>query len=134
MDQLDGVPCALLGYHIKTRTQICLTCCISVVLELIVYLVLIAADSAVAVQHFRDGNPAYGGLTLGFVCLPAVVCFCSVVTSPGQWPQSDGRGEDTPDGETADIGDEIECGRVQCCFLMWQVFNLMAFPVAAVYR
>lgn len=138
MDQLDGAPCEVLGYHIKTRTQICLTCCISVVLELIVYLVLIAADVAVAVQHFRDGNPEFGGLTLGFVCLPAVVCFVSVVTSPGQWPQQGDGAETLTEGirkpTKFDDDDRIECGMVQCRFFMWQVFNLVAFPVAAVYR
>lgn len=135
MDQLDGVPCEVLGYHIKTRTQICLTCCISVVLELIVYLVAFAADVAVVVQHLRDGNPVFGGLTAAFVWLPAVVCFCSVVTSPAQWPQSvcddDGNGV-APSDEVPVDG--FECGAVQCRFFVRQLFNLLAFPVGAVYR
>lgn len=106
------------------------------------YLVLTVADLAVAVQHFRDGNPEFGGLTAGFVCLPAIVCFFSVITSPGQWPQGDGGDEaveDTTDGvgespEVTENDDRITCGKVQCRFFMWQVFNLVAFPVAAVYR
>lgn len=132
MDQLDGAPCEVLGYHITTRTQICLTCCVSVVLELIVYVVLTIADIAVVIQHFRDANPLFAGLTLTFLWLPAVVCFCSVITSPWQWP-SDGNEDDTI-GEEFSSKHEFSCGRTECWFFLHQLFNMLAFPVTAVYR
>lgn len=121
MDELDGVPCKLLGYKISTRTQICLSCCVTAALELIVYILVTAADIAVVIQHFRDSNPRYASLTLGFLILPAVGCFCSIVVSPWQWPDTDD--DDRP-----------QCGKEHIRFFLRQLYNMLCFPIAAIYR
>lgn len=128
MDELDGVPCSVLGYPIATRTQICLSCCVSAVLELLVYVVVVAADVAVIVQHWRDANALFAWLTGAWMVLPAVVCFVSVITSPWQWPAVDGD-DDVTDGDAM-----CNCGRAHVWFVVRQLGNLVFFPVGAVYR
>lgn len=119
---LDGVPCEILGYCITTRTQICLSCLATTILHLLVYLVVTTADIGVAVQHFRDDNQLYGSLTLALWYLPAIACFCSIVTSPWQWP------------ETSSTGDSDGCNWQNGKFFGKQLFNLLLFPFSAVYR
>lgn len=115
-DVLDGVPCHVLGYRVKTKTQIILTCLVPAIFELLVYLFLTTADIALTIQHFRDERPIWASLTLTFLCLPAIICFISVVSSPYHWP------------------DEDECGRENNLFLFRQLFNLIFFPIGAIHR
>lgn len=115
-DVLDGVPCHVLGRTVKTRTQIFLSILLPASLELIVYLFLTTADAALSYQHFHDGNKLFGILTLTFLCLPALVCFCSVVTSAWYWPDVEG------------------CGRQNWIFFSRQLLNLIIFPIGAIYR
>lgn len=121
MDELDGVPCKVLGYQITTRTQICLSCCVTAALELLVYILVIVADISVVYQHFHDRNSHYASLTLGFLLLPAISCFISILISPWQWPdiESDSQKENT-----------VKMAK----FFGKQLFNLVFFPIAAVYR
>lgn len=123
MEELEGVPCKVLGYHITTRTQICLSCCVTSILELCVYLVVTAADTAVVVQHFRDTNRTYAILTLTFMLLPAIGCFCSIIVSPWQWP----------DENDYDI-EKNKCGKQHVIFFLKQLYNLLLFPIGATYR
>lgn len=132
MDELDGVPCSVLGYHIKTRTQICLSCCVTAVLELLVYIVVLAADSACIVQHLRDAQPLIAGLTGLWMVLPAAVCFAAVIASPWQWP-SDAR-DDAVDGSIGPGMAESSCGSQHVWFVVRQLANLVFFPVGAIYR
>lgn len=129
MDELDGVPCSVLGYQITTRTQICLSCCVSAVCELLVYAVVVAADVGVIVQHCRDGRTTFAALTALWLVLPAVVSFVAVVASPWQWPADS-------DADINDDDDEslCNCGRAQARFFVRQLANLLFFPVAAIYR
>lgn len=128
MDEPDGVPCSVLGYHIHTRTQICLSYCVSAVLELLVYLVVLAADAAVIVQHWRDANASAAWLSAGWLALPAVCCFVAVISSPGQWPSVEG------DADVLDGRVRCNCGRQHVWFVVRQLGNLVFFPVGAVYR
>lgn len=130
---LDGVPCSVLGYPITTRTQICLTCCLTAVLELLVYLIVVVADVAVIVQHWRDEQPLFAGLTTIWLVLPAFVCFVTVLTSPWQWPNDDDNDANDANGGTRDVA-ACYCGRTQMLFVGRQMFNLCFFPIGAVYR
>lgn len=116
MDCLDGVSKCVLGYKVKTRTQIVLTCLIPAIFELLIYICLVTSDIAVAIQHVRDKNPIWAALTLTFLCLPALVCFCSVITSPWQWPEEEG------------------CGKENTKFFLRQTFNFLCFPIGAIFR
>lgn len=117
MEELDGVPCKVLGYPIKTRTQIYLSCLVTAILELFVYIVVVTTDICVAVQHLRDENLLYASLTLIFLCLPAIGCFCSIIVSPWQWP-----------------ADNEQCGKENFKFFLKQLNNLIFFPIASIYR
>lgn len=117
MEELDGVPQTVLGHQIKTRTQITLTCLVPTTLELFTYITVIVADLGVVVAHFKDSNNIYASLTLALICLPAIGCFCSIVVSPWQWPS-----------------DQAVCDRENSRFFGRQTFNLIFFPVGAVYR
>lgn len=116
MDCLDGVSKCVLGYKVKTRTQIVLTCLIPAIFELLIYISLVTSDIAVAIQHIRDKNPIWAALTITFLCLPALVCFCSIITSPWQWPEEEG------------------CGKKTTIFFLRQTFNFLCFPIGAIFR
>lgn len=116
MDVLDGVPRCILGYQVKTRTQIVFSFLIPVIFELLVYTVVITADVLVVVEHFRNGNPAWAWFSLIFMWLPAIACFSAVLSSPSQWPEEVGFDERT------------------LRFVERNLLVLVFFPVAAVYR
>uniref|UniRef100_A0A6E8V4Y0 XK-related protein n=1 Tax=Anopheles coluzzii TaxID=1518534 RepID=A0A6E8V4Y0_ANOCL len=116
MDALDGVPRSVLGYPVKTRTQIVATFLVPVIFELMLYIVLTTADILITVEHFRNGAPTWAWFTLTLIWLPAVVCFCSIVSTPERWPER--------------IGFDERTGR----FLFNQVAILVFFPLAALYR
>ncbi|XP_021693472.1 uncharacterized protein LOC5569644 [Aedes aegypti] len=116
MDVLDGVPRCVLGYQVKTRTQIVFSFLIPVIFELLVYTVVITADVLVVVEHFRNDNPTWAWFTLSFMWLPAIACFAAVLSSPSQWPETIGFDERT------------------LRFVEKNLLVLVFFPVAAVYR
>uniref|UniRef100_A0A182XVE3 XK-related protein n=1 Tax=Anopheles stephensi TaxID=30069 RepID=A0A182XVE3_ANOST len=116
MDALDGVPRSVLGYPVKTRTQIVMTFLVPVIFELMVYIVLTTADILVTIEHFRNGNPAWGWFTLALIWLPSLVCFCSIVSTPERWP------------------DQIGCDKCTAVFLFNNIAILVFFPLAALYR
>ncbi|XP_052889744.1 uncharacterized protein LOC128298052 [Anopheles moucheti] len=116
MDVLDGVPRSVLGYPVKTRTQIVMTFLVPVIFELMVYIVLTTADILVTVEHFRNGNPSWGWFTLALIWLPSLVCFCSIVSTPERWP------------------DQMGCDERTGRFLFINIAILVFFPLAALYR
>uniref|UniRef100_A0A182R754 XK-related protein n=1 Tax=Anopheles funestus TaxID=62324 RepID=A0A182R754_ANOFN len=116
MDVLDGVPRSVLGYPVKTRTQIVMTFLVPVIFELMVYIVLTTADILVTVEHFRNGNPSWGWFTLSLIWLPSVVCFCSIISTPERWPEL------------------IGCDERTSHFLITNIGILLFFPLAALYR
>ncbi|KFB40903.1 hypothetical protein ZHAS_00008452 [Anopheles sinensis] len=116
MDVLDGVPCSILGYPVKTRTQVVMTFLVPVIFEMMVYIVLTTADVLVTVEHFRNGNTSWGWFTLSLIWLPSVVCFCSIVSTPERWPE------------------QIGCDKRTGQFLFKNIAILLLFPLAALYR
>lgn len=122
---MDAVECAskcLLGLPIKSKAQIWFNWIIPIVLELLVYIVLIVADFAVTYQHFIDGNHLWAGLTLSFIWLPAILCFCSIIASPRNWPEY--------------YSQSGEAGVCQQClqFFLILIVNVLLFPVGAFIR
>ncbi|XP_053673688.1 uncharacterized protein LOC128723945 [Anopheles nili] len=116
MDVLDGVPRSVLGYPVKTRTQLVVTFLVPVIFELMVYIVLMTADILVAMEHFNNGNTSWGWFTLSLICLPSIVCFCSIISNPERWPE--------------EIGFDQRTG----WFLFHNFAILVFFPLAALYR
>uniref|UniRef100_A0A182MIQ1 XK-related protein n=1 Tax=Anopheles culicifacies TaxID=139723 RepID=A0A182MIQ1_9DIPT len=116
MDVLDSVPRSVLGYPVKTRTQIVMTFLVPVIFELLVYIVLTTADILVTIEHFRNGNPTWGWFTLSLIWLPSVVCFCSIISTPERWPE------------------QIGCDERTWHFLFANIAILVFFPFAALYR
>lgn len=116
MDCLDGAPKHILGFGVKSRTQIVITCLIPAIFELLCYTVLITADIYLTTRHFINNNVLWGALSLGFICLPALACFISVITSKWQWPESEG------------------CHSENIKFFFVQLFNLIFFPIGAINR
>lgn len=127
MDAVGCAPKCLLGWPIKTKAQIWFNWIVPNVLEQLVYIVLIVADLAVTYQHFNDGNHLWGGLTLSFIWLPAILCFGTVIVSPRNWPEYYSRAShDTDDNR----GVSKQCLR----FLLILFFNVLLFPIAAMAR
>lgn len=134
MDAVECAPKCLLGWPIKTKTQIWFNWIIPIVLEQFVYVVLMVADVAVTYQHFIDGNHLWAGLTLTFIWLPAICCFGTVITSPWNWP--DYYTDPAADVNTTNT-DPVE-GRgtnKQCLqFVFVLAFNVLLFPLGALAR
>lgn len=115
MDPLDGVPERILGFKVKTRWQISFNYLIPCIIELLIFISLVTIDGALVYQHLLDRNSLYAWLTLGIICVPAVLTFFSIMFSD-QWPAAD---------------DESH-GR--CAFFSRQLMNLLLFPLCAIYR
>lgn len=130
---MDGVPNQLFGYEIKTRMRILLSYLLPAFLELNIYNVLMAADIALVVQHFRDGHNVWSSLTLSFILAPAILCFLTIIGSPSQWLPVENDDDKMTTTATTQYG-----GRGRCCmsckFLMRQLFNLIIFPIISIYR
>uniref|UniRef100_A0A7G3B391 XK-related protein n=1 Tax=Lutzomyia longipalpis TaxID=7200 RepID=A0A7G3B391_LUTLO len=118
MDELDGVPKRILFYPVKTRTQIVASILIPTFMELCVYVVLTTADITITVRHFQCGDYLWGALTLTFLCLPALLCFIIIIASPWQWP------------------DQSDCAETNSHwkFFLRQLFNVLLFPLGAIWR
>lgn len=131
MDEIECAPKCLLGWPIKSSTQIWFNWIVPITLELFVYIVLIVADGAVTYQHFIDENHLWAGLTLTFLWLPAILCFCSIITSPWNWPDyysaADGTDTTTDDNES---GASKQCLQ----FILVLAFNVLFFPVGSLAR
>ncbi len=115
MDVLD-TPNSILGWTIKTRMQITLTWLIPSIMQLLVYVTIIAVDCGLVVQHLLTKNLLWGYLTLSFIIAPALLCFIFILLSPTQWPEP--------------IGWSKENRK----FLGRQIVHLIVFPVGAIYR
>lgn len=129
MDSVDCAPQCLLGWPIKTKTQIWFNWIIPIALELLVYVVLIVADVAVTYQHFHDGNHLWAWLTLTFIWLPAVLCFGSIITSPWNWPDYYAERDGGGDTDAAD-GANKQCLQ----FILILAFNVLLFPIGSLAR
>ncbi|XP_055586477.1 uncharacterized protein LOC129739102 [Uranotaenia lowii] len=116
MDVLDGVPKCVLGYQVKTRTQIVFSFLIPVILELMVYTVVMTADVLVVIEHFWNGNTHWAWATVSFMWIPAIASFASILSSPSQWPE------------------QIGCDAQTWHFVGKYILVLLLFPLAAIYR
>lgn len=128
MDVVEDVPTTLLGWPIKSRMQICFNWIIPNVLELLVYIILITADFAVTYQHFSEENHLYAGLTLSFICLPAFLTFCSIISSPQNWPQYFAGGEEEDDSAVR------SCSQFSFHLICIFLVNVVIFPIGAMGR
>lgn len=120
MDPVECAPKCLLGWPIKSKTQIWFNWIVPIVLELLVYVVVIVADFAVTYQHFVDGNHLWAGLTLGFIWLPALLSFITVIATPRNWPDYVEGGEGL--------------GHRCLQFLLIVLVNVLLFPFGAMAR
>ena len=117
MDELDGVPQDIFGYHIKSRTQVVLTLLVPAVFEFLVYVVAITADICTTVLHFTNGSYNWAIGTLTLIWLPPVICFVTVLCTKSQWPE----GVSWYNRETTK-------------FVIKNISNLILFPLGAIYR
>ncbi|CAO1431411.1 unnamed protein product [Diamesa serratosioi] len=113
MDPLENCPMKILGYKVKSKLQISLNYLIPTVCECLVFISLMTVDGSLVYQHFIDKNFFYAYLSLGFVILPAILCFLCVIISD-QWPN------------------EACCGKL--IFFFDQLINTVFFPIGALYR
>ncbi|XP_055642370.1 uncharacterized protein LOC129779120 [Toxorhynchites rutilus septentrionalis] len=116
MDALDGIPKCVLGYQVKTRSQIVLSFMVPVIFEFIVYVVVMTADILVVVEHFRNDNNTWAWLTLCLIWIPTIASFSTVLSSPSHWPET------------------IGCDGLTGRFVGKHLLLLLLFPVAAIYR
>lgn len=115
MDPLEHVAVKILGYSVKTRWQISLNYLLPSICELLVYITVIVVDSALVYQHILDESYLWAWITLTVVIVPAVLTFVCVMVSD-QWPAEEGLGAERKK------------------FFRRQLFNLILFPIAAIYR
>lgn len=110
-------PTRCLKVPLKSTEQIYLVFLIPAVLGCCIYMVHLAADLVVAVQHFREGNPIWGGCTLGLIYAPAVAYFILTVSRPDWWMTED--------------------QKLSWNVVTWfgiQICQMIAFPLFALYR
>ncbi|XP_015126344.1 uncharacterized protein LOC107047929 [Diachasma alloeum] len=110
-------PTRCLKVPLKSTEQICLVFLIPAVIGCCIYMVHFAADLVVAVQHFREGNPIWGGCTLGLMYAPAVAYFILTVSRPDWWMTED--------------------QKISWNVVTWfgiQIVQMIAFPLFALYR
>lgn len=115
MDPLENVALKILGFSVKTRWQISLNYLIPSIIELLVYIAVVVIDSALVYQHILDKNYLWAWITIGIVIMPAMLTFTCELASD-QWPVEEGFGSEKKK------------------FLCRQIFNLIFFPLGAIYR
>uniref|UniRef100_A0A1A9UIX6 XK-related protein n=1 Tax=Glossina austeni TaxID=7395 RepID=A0A1A9UIX6_GLOAU len=74
-------PHKILGYTIRSRTRIYVSFIIPRVLELLIFVVEIVADTAVSYQHFKARQLAFAWSTLILVWIPPLVTFMIITCS-----------------------------------------------------
>ncbi|GAB0094859.1 uncharacterized protein DMENIID0001_101850 [Sergentomyia squamirostris] len=118
MDELDGIPKRILLLPVKTRIQIVASILVPTIVEICVYIALTVADLTTSVRYFQSEDYLWGALTLTFMWLPAILCFTIIISSPWQWP------------------DPSDCAETNSHwrFFFRQLFNLLLFPLGAIWR
>ncbi|XP_008544814.1 uncharacterized protein LOC103569338 [Microplitis demolitor] len=102
---------------LKSTEQIYLIFLIPTLVSCCIYMINFASDLVVAIQHFRESNPVWGGLTIGFMYAPAIAYFVLTVSRPDWWMTED---------------QKLSRGVVAWFFI--QLCQLIAFPFFALYR
>lgn len=115
MDPLENVAVKILGFSVKTRWQISLNYLIPSIIELLVYIAVVVVDGALVYQHILDQNYLWAWITISIVIIPVILTFICEMASD-QWPVEEGFGSEKKK------------------FLSRQIFNLIFFPIGAIYR
>jgi hypothetical protein len=110
------IPVKILGYGLKTKSQIVFHYLLPCVVEIIVYISIIVVDAALFWQHFTDKNYAYSYYTLSLIIFPALLTFLCIMVSD-QWPV-----------------DETRFGPKKRAFLLKQILKFLLFPIFSTYR
>uniref|UniRef100_A0A1B0C7X4 XK-related protein n=1 Tax=Glossina palpalis gambiensis TaxID=67801 RepID=A0A1B0C7X4_9MUSC len=106
-------PHKILGYTIRSRTRIYVSFIIPRVLELLIFIVEIVADSAVSYQHFKVRQLAFAWSTLILIWTPPLVTFLIITRSEGYRKESQ---------------------QSLWKFLSLQLLKLLVFPVFMIYN
>lgn len=110
-----GPPHHILGLTIHSRTRIYVSYIIPNVLELLVYIVQIVADSAVSYQHFKSHQSDFGWATLSLILVPPVVTCVLVLSSKSQWIKP-------------------KQNRTRKKFVCMQLLQMVMFPFFVIFR
>ncbi|XP_014204092.1 uncharacterized protein LOC106636260 [Copidosoma floridanum] len=102
---------------LKSREQVYLVFLVPTIISCLVYVLHFAADLVVALQHYRENNPAWACITVGFMYAPAVAYFVLTISRPDWWMTDD---------------DKLHKGAFLWCLM--QIAKLVAFPFFALYR
>lgn len=82
----------LLGYELTVYQDAVLNYLIPSLSACLLYMILIASDSAVIFSHFKNNDPIWGSLSLFFMYLPVLASFIIITSSWELWPEFDGCG------------------------------------------
>ncbi|OXU28218.1 hypothetical protein TSAR_011729 [Trichomalopsis sarcophagae] len=110
-------PTKCLKVPLKSTEQIYLIFLIPAIASCLVYVLHFAADLVVAVQHFREENPVWACITIGFMYAPALAYFILTISRPDWWMTDD---------------DKLYKGAF--LWFLLQLIKLIAFPLFALYR
>lgn len=110
-------PTKCLQVPLKSTEQIYLVFLIPAIASCLVYVLHFAADLVVAVQHFREENPVWACITIGFMYAPALAYFILTISRPDWWMTDD---------------DKLYKGAF--LWFLLQLVKLLAFPLFALYR
>ena len=122
MAQSTGPLCQTKATHclkipLRSTEQIYLIFLIPALVSCCVYVINLACDFVVAIQHIREGNPIWGCCTIGLIYAPAIAYFALTVSRPDWWMTEDEK-----------IAEGV------CTWFALQVCQLVAFPIFALYR
>lgn len=70
---------------LKSTEQIYLIFLIPILINSFVYIIHFSADLVVAIQHFKEDNPIWGGCTIAIMYAPMFVYFILTVSRPDWW-------------------------------------------------
>lgn len=101
----------------KSTKQIYLIFFIPTVVSFCFYITHFAVDLVVALQHFKEHNPVWGCVTIGFMYAPAIVYFILISSKPDWW-----------------MNDDDKHQRGAFLWFLLQICKLIAFPLFSWYR
>lgn len=103
--------------QMKSRAQICSRFLVPTIVGCLVFVAQFAADLVVAVQHIREQNVIWGGITLAIIYAPALAYFFFTISRPDWW-----------------MTDSDKSTRGVVVWFLSQILRLVAFPFFALYR
>ncbi|CAG9813974.1 unnamed protein product [Phaedon cochleariae] len=106
----------LLGYELTPRQDALINHLVPAISASTLYIFLIAADVAVIVSHYRNGDPIWASLTLFFMFLPVLCSFVIIVSNWELWPEFE------------------DCGKANMLWFWRKTFEHLFFPVWNMWR